>query len=266
MKLKQNKNLKYYVFENIDNMSFVKHCFSTKFGGVSSGAYESMNLAFREDKRENVIKNYEIICKELGLNSQNVVFSNQTHEDKIYKVGLEDRGKGLYRQSDIKGYDALITNEKEIVLTTFYADCVPIFLLDIKNKAIGLAHSGWKGTVKEIGKKTVLAMEKEYGSNPKDILVGIGPSIHQCCFEVRQEVAEIFLKELEFSKQFVKEKEDKYIIDLQGIIKYSLLSVGILEDNIELSNICTKCNKDMFFSHRAMGDNRGSMAGIMALI
>lgn len=267
MELKQNKDLKYYVFNNLEETGLVKHCFSTKFGGVSTGFYESMNLAFRQDEKENVFKNYDIICNELGLDSKNIVFSNQTHEDKVYKVIKQDAGKGLFRKSDIIGYDALITNEKDIVLTTFYADCVSIFLLDEDKKAIGMAHSGWKGTVKEIGKKTVEAMQKEYGSNPKDIKIGIGPSISKCCFQVGEDVKNIFEESLSFSKDFIfaDTVRGKYKIDLKSIIKQSLLNVGILEENIEISDICTMCNSDTFFSHRVMGDNRGSMAGMICL-
>lgn len=267
MKLNEKDNLKYYTFENIEKTDIIKHCFSTKFGGVSSGVYESMNLYFREDKKENVIKNYEIICNGIGVDFKNVVFSSQTHEDKVYKVTKDDIGKGLFKESNIKGYDALVTNEKGVVLVTFYADCVPIFMVDTVNKAIGIAHSGWKGTVKEIGAKTVDKMNKEYGTNPKDLIVGIAPSISKCCFQVGKEVVDIFEKEIPFSKEYIFNDsiKDKYKIDLQSIIKKTLINKGVLENNIEISNLCTMCNKDIFFSHRAMGDKRGSLAGIISL-
>lgn len=267
MKLNEKGDLKYYTFENIEKTNIVKHCFSTKFGGVSAGCYESMNLAFREDKRENVIKNYEIICDSIGLDYKNVVFSSQIHEDKIYKVTKEDIGKGLLRESNIKGYDALITNEKDIVLVTFYADCVSIFIVDPINKAIGIAHSGWRGTVKEIGIKTIKEMKKQYNSQPKDLIIGIGPSIEKCCFQVGEDVAEQFKNMLPFSKDYIfnDTQKGKYKIDLQNIIKKSLINNGVLEENIEISNLCTMCNNKTFFSHRFMGDNRGSLAGIISL-
>ena len=267
MKLNKKGDLQYYTFENIEKTNIVKHCFSTKFGGVSSGCYESMNLAFREDSRENVIKNYEIICSGIGLDYKNVVFASQIHDDKVYKVTKNDIGKGLLKESDIKGYDALITNEKDIVLVTFYADCVPIFIVDYKNRAIGMAHSGWRGTVKEIGVRTIEKMAKEYGSNPKDLIIGIAPSISKCCFQVGSEVVDVFKKELPFSKDFISDDtvKDKFKIDLQSIIKQSLINNGVLENNIEISGICTMCNSDTFFSHRVMGNNRGSLAGLISL-
>ncbi len=267
MKLNEKGNLKYYTFENIEKLNLVKHCFSTKFGGVSEGFYESMNLAFREDKKENVIKNYEIICNSIGIDYKNVVFSSQIHQDKVYKVTKNDIGKGLLKESDIKGYDALITNEKDIALVTFYADCVSIFIVDPINKAIGMAHSGWRGTVKEIGAKTIKEMTKQYGSNPKDLIVGIGPSIERCCFQVGEDVVSVFKKDLPFSEKYIFNDtvKDKYKIDLQGIIKQTIINAGVLEKNIELSNLCTMCNSDIFFSHRVMGNDRGSLAGIISL-
>ncbi|WP_250278690.1 peptidoglycan editing factor PgeF [[Clostridium] colinum] len=267
MLLNKKGDLKYYTFENIGNIKEVKHCFSTKFGGVSTGFYESMNLHFRDDKKENVIKNYEIICSAIGLDYKNTVFSNQVHSDKVYKVTKDDIGKGLLKESDIKGYDALITNEKDIVLVTFYADCVPIFIVDNVNKAIGIAHSGWRGTVKEIGAKTVNKMVKEYGSNPKDLIIGIGPSIEKCCFQVGEEVVNEFRQNLSFSNKYIFDDENcknKYKIDLQKIIKQTIINSGVLEKNIEISKLCTMCNKDIFFSHRAMGNERGSLAGIIS--
>ena len=267
MKINKKDNLKYYTFENIEKTNIVKHCFSTKFGGVSTGVYESMNLAFREDKRENVIKNYEIICNAIGVDYKNVVFSSQIHKDKVYKVTKDDIGKGLFKQSDINQYDALITNEKDVVLVTFYADCVSIFIVDPVNKAIGIAHSGWRGTVKEIGAKTVNKMIEEYKTNPKDLIVGIGPSIEKCCFQVAIDVVDVFRKELPFSKKYIfdDDEKDKYKIDLQGIIKQTMINKGVLEENIEISGLCTMCNSDIFFSHRAMGNDRGSLAGIINL-
>ena len=267
MNLNEKGSLKFYTFEKFEKTGLVNHCFSTKFGGVSKGFYESMNLAFRDDLKENVIENYKIICNAINCDYKNVVFSSQTHEDKIYKVTKEDKGKGLLKDSNIKGFDALITNEPEIVLTTFYADCVPIFILDPIKKAIGLAHSGWKGTVLEIGKKTILKMEEEYGTNPKDLLIGIAPSISLCCFQVDMPVVEKFKESIPFSEKYIFDdtEDGKFKIDLQNIIKESIISTGVLKDNIEISGICTMCNSHMFFSHRVMGDKRGSLAGIMSL-
>ncbi len=266
------KNVKgdliYFTFEKFDNTGVVSHCFSTRKGGVSTGVFSSMNLHFRMDKPENVIENYKIICSAISVDYRNVVFSKQIHSDTIYTVSQNDNGKGLLRKSDIYDADGLITNERELVLTTFYADCVPIYFLDPVKKVIAMAHSGWRGTVKEIGAKAVLKMEKDYGCERKNILAGIGPSIKKCCFEVDYPVVQEFLKGVSFSKDFIfkdKEKEGKYKIDLQGIIERTLILAGVSKENIENAGICTKCNHELFFSHRYMGNERGSLAGLIAL-
>ncbi len=263
-----NGNLVYFTFENFDNTGIVSHCFSTRLGGVSEGVFESMNLHFRGDNPKNVIENYKIICSAIGIDYKNIVFSKQIHNDTIYTVSKEDRGKGLLRESDIDDADGLITNEKEVALATFYADCVPVYFLDPVLKVIAMVHSGWRGTVKQIAAKAVLKMEKDYGSERKNILAGIGPSIKKCCFEVEYPVVAEFEKNINFSSEFIfkdNEKKGKYKIDLQGIIQETLISVGILRRNIENANICTKCNPELFFSHRYMGDERGSLAGIISL-
>lgn len=267
MKLNTKGDLKFYTFEQFEETNLVNHCFSTKFGGVSKGCYESMNLSFRDDKRENIIENYKIICDAINCNYKNIVFSSQIHEDKVYKVTNKDKGKGIIRKSDFYGYDALITNEPEIVLTTFYADCVSIFILDPINKAIGIAHSGWKGTILEIGKKTILKMKEEYDTNPKDLIIGIGPSISSCCFQVDLPVVQKFKENIPFSEKYIfnDKQEGKFKIDLQNIIKESIMHTGVLEKNIEISGICTMCNSDIFFSHRVMGNERGSLAGLIQL-
>lgn len=261
-------NLIYFTFESFQKTGIVKHCFSTRKGGVSTGVYDSMNLQFRNDKKENVIKNYKIICDAIGIDYQNIVFSSQVHEDKIYDVKEQDRGKGLLKESDIKNFDGLITNKKNIALTTFYADCVPLFFLDYINKVIAISHSGWKGTVKQIGVKTVDKMVKEYNCNKENILVGIGPSIGVCCFEVEYPVVEEFEKNIPFSSKYIykdKNKEGKYKIDLQRINYELLTSCGIKNKNIEIADVCTMCNNELLFSHRVMGNERGSLAGIMEL-
>lgn len=268
MKLVKNKNgAQYYVFESFEKTGLVNHCFSTRKGGVSKGCFESLNLSFRNDKKENVIENYRLLCEAIGCDYNNTVFSNQIHEDNLYEAKNDDRGKGLLKESDIIGYDGLYTNNKNIVLTTFYADCVPLFFLDVSKKVIAISHSGWKGTVKKIGAKTVDTLKKRYNSLEDDIIAGIGPSIGLCCFEVDKPVADVFLEKLPFCKKFIikEENKNKYRIDLQSINKQILINAGLKEKNIEVADLCTKCMSDIFYSHRVMGDERGSMAALMEL-
>lgn len=267
MKINKKGNIIYYTFESFDKTGMVRHCFSTRIGGVSQGCFESMNLSFRDDKRENVLENYQLICEAIGCKLENVVFSNQIHSDRIYRVSADDMGKGLLRESDIIGFDALACNEAGIVLTTFYADCTPLYFLDVKNKAIVLAHSGWRSTVKQIGAAAVDFMRREFKSEPENIIAGIGPCIGDCCFQVDAPVVEEFKHSLDFAVKYIKNDnvKGKYLIDLAGINREILINAGILTENIETADICTKCNPQLFFSHRNMGAQRGSMAALLSL-
>lgn len=255
-------------FPHFDKTELIKHCFSTKIGGVSEGIYDSLNLGFtRGDKEDNVRENYRRLCKVIGINQEDLVFSHQVHKTNIHVVSAEDKGKGYVRSNDLREIDGLITNVPGVPLITFYADCVPLYFLDPVKKAIGSSHAGWRGTVGKIGKITVERMIETYGSDPKDILVGIGPSIGLCCFEVGEEVA------IEFKKAFPSHQDDiikagqmdKYMVDLWTANKYALLEAGIAEKNIQITDLCTKCNTDYFYSHRGHHGKRGSLAALMEL-
>lgn len=243
------------------------HCFTTRIGGVSEGECSSMNMGFnRNDKRENVEVNYKRISKALGLDYRNMVFSNQVHDNKVRRVTAEDKGKGIVRSSDIIGVDGLVTNEKQVVLVTFYADCVPLFFFDPVKKVIALSHSGWRSTIKAIGKETLREMHDLYGCSSADIIAGIGPSISKCCFEVGDEVYDEFINAFPWCHNMcIKGNEGKWHIDLQEIIKKSLIEEGLKDENISISGICTKCNNDLFFSHRGDKGKTGSLAAIMQI-
>ena len=263
----KDKDLVYYTIESFEKTGLVKHGFSTRLGGVSSGDLDSLNLGVKKkDTAENILNNYRIFTRSLGIDMEDLVLTDQVHRANIVEVNREDRGKGLIRESDIIDIDGFITNKKEVALVTFYADCVPLFFLDPVKKAIGLTHAGWKGTVERIGQRTIEKMIKSYGTDPSDILIGIGPSIGQCCFEVGGEVIEIVRGKFEDSdKYFYKKENGKYMLDLWTLNKDQFLDMGIKEGNITVSNICTKCNRDIFFSHRGDNGKTGSLAAIMQL-
>lgn len=261
--------LKLFKFNILNNFSDeIIHCFTSRLGGVSQGECSSLNMGFnRNDLKENVLENYRIVCEAMGIDIGNLVLSRQVHDNKIYKVSVTDKGKGIFKENDLLGYDGLMTNEKGTALVTFYADCVPLFFYDPVNKAIALSHSGWRSTKKQIAAETVKAMKNEYGTEPDRLICAIGPSIRQCCFEVGEEVVQEFTEEIPWSNVFCeKEQNDKWHIDLQGIIKKTLLNEGILEHNMSDANLCTKCNKDIFFTHRGDKGKTGSMTAIMQLI
>lgn len=263
----EDKELVYYTIESFEKTDLVNHGFSTRLGGVSDGDLDSLNLGVKKkDKKENILNNYKIFTKSLGIDIEDLVLTDQVHKENVLEVDEEDRGKGLSRESNLKEVDGFITNKKNVALVTFYADCVPLFFLDPVNKAIGLSHAGWKGTVKRIGQKTLNKMIETYGTDPKDILIGIGPSIGECCFEVGKEVIEIIKENFEDAESYFYEKDNgKFMLDLWAINKDQFLEMGVLESNITVSNICTKCNKNTFFSHRGDNGKTGSLAAIMEL-
>ena len=252
-------------FELFKDNNWFKHCFSTRIGGVSKGHFSSLNFRPKGDTKENLTENYKRICGASSLSFDGLTFSYQEHGANIRNVTADDRGKGLHKERDYSNIDGLITNEPGIALTTFHADCTPIFLADTVTKSIGLIHAGWRSTHLEIAANAVSAMVKEYGAKSKNILAGIGPSICYSCFEVDKPVYDKFAEYAEHTAQ-KPGIADKYIIDLKGINRKILINAGLKEDNIEVSPLCTKCNEKLFYSHRRDGNNRGSMAAFMEIM
>lgn len=204
----------------------------------------------------------------MGFLPEDIVCSDQTHTTNVRRVGRADRGKGIVKARDYTDVDGLITNEPGIVLATFYADCVPLFLIDPKNQAIGLSHSGWRGTVGKIGKVTVEAMKREFGSNPEEIYTAVGPSICQDCYEVSEDVIVQF--EEQFKKEdhkdlFYKKENGRYQLNLWKANELVFLDAGIKPDHIAMPGICTCCNPNFLFSHRASHGKRGNLAAFLGL-
>ena len=260
----------YVTFPAFTHTGLVKHAFTTRIGGASEGYLGSMNLSYsRGDKKVNVDENYRRMSEILCCNMDDFVVSDQTHTTNIYKVSDLDKGKGVVREKDYHDIDGLITNEKGIVLTTMFADCVQLFILDPVKKAIGLVHSGWRGTVNKIGKVAIEAMTKEYGTNPADIIAGIGPSICKDCYEVSMDVADAFRMAFQNSGMLEKivlpKNEEKAMLDLWQANVAVFLEAGVQEENIHVTDLCTCCNPDLFFSHRASNGKRGNLAAFMSL-
>lgn len=255
----------FQVFESLD---WLVHGFSTRLGGVSKGCFSSMNLGFeRGDEKEAVTENYRRICGAIGFSMGNIVFSDQIHETEVKRVGKGDcQGTGDFSVKKLKGIDGLMTNEGNVVLATSYADCVPLFFADEKNHAIAASHAGWRGTIGGIGDKTVKAMEREFGTKPEDLKVVIGPSICRDCYEVSEDVAERFM-ELEGKTVLPspQNKPGKYQLNLWLANEAILLKAGVLKKNIHISGICTCCNSELLFSHRASKGKRGGMCGFIGI-
>lgn len=258
----------YLTYNKLNELSFIRHAFSTRLGGVSKGVCESMNLAFgRGDSRDTVLENYKLICNSAGFEYESLCSSVQIHEAKVKRVTKEDRGHGILKDRIWQSADALITDDKDVTLVTYYADCTPLFFIDTKTHAIGLAHGGWRGTVERIAVNTVYAMEKEFGTNPEDLICAIGPVIGKCCYEIDSDCANHFkaLKEIDCSKVLMEKDNGKYMADLALTNKLLLIKAGVKEENIVISDLCTRCNSELLWSHRATSGKRGTMAAFMKI-
>lgn len=256
-------------YDLLDELPFVTHGFTTRLGGVSEGIFSSMNLSFtRGDDEEKVLKNYGIIAEEIGYTVEDFVASDQTHTTNIRIVTREDRGKGIIRKKDYTDIDGLMTNEKGVVLFTYYADCVPLFFADRTKQVIALSHSGWRGTANRMGAVTVEKMCEVFGSKKEDIVCAIGPSICRDCYEVSADVKSEFegtFNEEDIKQIFTRKADGKYLLDLWKANEIILTEAGILAANIENRRICTCCNKDILFSHRGLNGKRGNLAAFMAI-
>lgn len=269
MQVHEKAGVVYLGFQALEDTGLVTHGFTTRYGGVSHGIFSSMNLSFtRGDDPRAVHENYHRIAEAMGFSYENIVCTDQTHTTNVRAVTEEDRGKGLTREKDYRDVDGLITNVPGLVLATFYADCVPLYFLDPRKKAIGLSHSGWRGTVNKMGKATVEAMTREYGTEPRDVIAAIGPSICQDCYEVSQDVADAFREAFapEYHARLMEEKGDgKYQLNLWRANELVMEEAGIPKENISLPNLCTCCNPDHLFSHRASKGKRGNLAAFLQL-
>ena len=259
----------YITFPLLEQTGIVKHGFSTRLGGVSSGIYESMNLDFRcTEPRENVWENYRRITTALEMNPEDLVLSAQTHTTNIRRMTSEDRGKGFIRERDYTDVDGMITNDPNVVMVGLFADCVPLFFADPIHKAAALSHAGWRGTVGKIGEKTLKAMADAFGSRPQDLYCAVGPSICRSCYEVSEDVAEAFREAFPGGKagDVVTPKENgKYLVDLHLANVLTLASAGVPQAQIAVTDLCTCCRSDLLWSHRATKGQRGEMAAFMQL-
>ena len=256
-------------FPLLEKTGIVKEGFTTRLGGVSEGIFSTMNLSFtRGDEEEAVRENYRRLASALDVDYDKFVFTDQTHTTNVRKVTAEDAGNGLTREREFHDTDGLITDVPGLVLSTFYADCVPLYFVDPVHRAIGLSHSGWRGTVNRMGKATIEAMRREYGSRPEELRCAIGPSICQDCYEVSGDVIEEFraaFPETLHEKLFYGKPDGKYQLNLWEANHQILLAAGVPEKQIHLPNLCTCCNPDFLYSHRASHGKRGNLAAFLGL-
>lgn len=256
-------------FPALETTGMVSHAFSTRIGGVSEGDFATMNFSFtRGDVPAQVKENYRRMADFLDVDMNRMVLSHQTHTTNVRVVTEADAGKGVIRERDYQDIDGLVTNISGITLVTFYADCVPLYILDPVHRAIGLSHSGWRGTVNRMGRETLRVMRQEYGTIPDDVIVCIGPSICQDCFEVGKEVSEAFAEafdEKHHKALFYRKENGKYQLNLWKANQIIFEETGVPTRQIHVTDICTRCNPELLFSHRKHGEKRGNLAAFMCL-
>lgn len=269
MRINEKNNVTYLTYPSFEKIPDVVHCFSTREGGVSQGIFASMNLSFsRGDEEQAVMENYHRLADAVGFQVEDIVASDQTHTTNVRVVTEADRGNGVVKPKAFHDVDGMITNVPGIVLCTYYADCVPLYFVDPVHHAVGLSHSGWRGTVGKIGKVTVQKMEQEFGSRPEQLLVAIGPSICQDCYEVSEDVIQQFqeaFSEKDWERLFYKKENGKYQLNLWEANRLVFQEAGIPAENISMPGICTCCNPQFLFSHRASHGKRGNLAAFLGI-
>ena len=260
----------YLSFKALEDTGMVINGFSTRLGGASKGRFATMNFSYsRKDDPADVLENFTRMADALGVERDRMVVSYQTHTTNVRRVTREDEGKGVIRERDYRNVDGLITDVPGITLVTFYADCVPLYLVDPVHHAIGLSHSGWRGTVRRMGQVTMDAMKEAFGTRPEDVTACIGPSICRACFEVGDEVAEAFADA--FDPKYrdalyrANAKPGKYQLDLWKANEIIFQEAGVPKEQIHTTNICTMCNSDYLFSHRRVGEERGNLAAFLSI-
>lgn len=268
LSLVKKENLEYLQFPKFCATNTVRHLFSTRHGGVSTGECATMNLSFnRSDDFYTVMENYRILCGAEGIDTSHLVLSHQTHTNNVITVTEKDRLTGVTKPS-FCDVDGMITNASGVALVTQYADCTPLLFCDPKKRVIGNSHAGWRGTAKLIGKVTVDKMVSEFGCNKEDIIAAIGPCICDCCYEVDDPVYNAFceINFLNLNSIFTKKENGRYMLNLVEANRQILIHAGLRPENIDVSDICTCCNAEDLHSHRATGGKRGNLAAIIELI
>lgn len=257
----------YITFPKLTGCGAVRHTFSTRLGGVSEGQFSTMNMSFRSgDKRENVERNYEILCGAVGIDTRHLVLTRQTHTANVRTVTAADCGTGYYKPS-FEDVDGLITNEPGVALVTQYADCTPLLFCDPVRRVIATSHAGWRGTVQKIGAVTVEKMVSEFGCRREDIIAAIGPCIGRCCYEVDTPVYKAFDKlGLDTDKFFTVKDSEHWMLDLREANRQILVNSGVKNENIDIADLCTCCLHEELHSHRATAGKRGNLAAIIELI
>lgn len=270
--LHEKNGVCYLTFESLEREVWLSHAFSTRLGGVSEGTESTLNLGFsREENRDNVMENFRRFGEASGMPLEHMVMSYQTHTPNIRRMTAGDIGKGFFRDRDYADVDGMITDEKGVCLVTSFADCVPLLAADPVRRAIGSAHSGWKGTMADVGGELIRAMQASFGTRPEDVIAVIGPSICQDCYEVSADVIEKAKeryadREEIWDRLWYAKENGKYQLNLWECCRENFLEAGVAPDHIQMPDLCTCCNPQLLFSHRASKGRHGNLAALMEIL
>jgi YfiH family protein len=247
-----------------DRFPWLSAGFSTRQGGVGKTPWASLNVALHVDDQEaDVFENRRRVAEATGFDFGQWTCAEQVHGCGVAVVEKESAGAGrLSREDAIPSKDALVTDSSGVMLNAFYADCVPLWLVDSVRRVVGLAHAGWRGAVADVAGATVRTMHRVYGSDPGDLYAAIGPSIRGCCYEVDDAVAKHIPEESDSLVALVS--PGRYQLDLAKFNRQKLTEAGILPKRIEISDYCTSCRTDLFFSHRGENGRTGRMTAWIA--
>ncbi len=270
VRINRQGEMVFLTFPILERQEWVNHLFTTRMGGVSEGIYSSMNLSYtRGDRKEAVDENYRRVADALHCCVEDIVCSDQTHTTNLRVVGRADGGKGIIRRRNYTDVDGLLTDEPGVYLAAFFADCVPLYFVDTKRHAVALAHSGWRGTVGRMGRCVTEKMKEAFGTESVDLVAVIGPSICQACYEVSEDVAEIFAAEFRRpgqEQEILQAKGGgKYQLDLWRANEIVLTEAGLLPERIQVTDLCTCHNPRYLFSHRASHGQRGNLGAFLGL-
>ena len=254
------QDLVYYQFDRFaQNGHELAHGCFTRLGGVSRPPWQSLNTGHTVgDDREHVRENHERICSALGIHLADVVSPQQVHSAVVRVVDGGDRGQVC------KQTDALVTDMPGVYLMLRFADCVPVLLYDPVRRVVGLAHAGWRGTVKCIARATVQRMVEAFGCRPADISAGIGASIGPCCYEVGDEVVDAAREAFPDAPYLLqRQMRGRWHFDLWTANQVQLAQMGLT--SIEVSGLCTACQTNEWFSHRAEKGRTGRLGVVIGL-
>lgn len=268
------RNLEPFQFQHVESLLFLRPWmdlsdklvvgFTTKNGGFGKEDYETLNLGLHvQDKPSTVVANRQTVADQLKMPLSKWVCAEQVHKNLIMKVTEADSEKGVYDYKEgIPQTDGIYTNRKELLLALCFADCVPLYFFAPKHGMIGLAHAGWKGTVEDIGGEMIRRWTEE-GIPLNDIYAAIGPAIEGCCYIVDDRVIDLVKNVLgtdnDGSPFYTVVSEGQYSLDLKEVNKYLLQKAGVQENHLLVSDLCTSCREDVFFSHRRDGGKTGRM-------